>query len=83
MRPSRQQPEIRDGAAQRATEYYDAAAHEAEHACEAAGEYYAAGRDRVLEFEHSLEDRIREKPLQSVLIAAGVGILIGVLWTRR
>jgi ElaB/YqjD/DUF883 family membrane-anchored ribosome-binding protein len=75
--------QFRDRATQRAAEYRDVAAGQAEEACETAGEYYSAGREQVLDFEQTLEQRIREKPLQSVLIAAGVGILIGVLWTRR
>ncbi len=32
---------------------------------------------------HSLEQHIEEKPLQSVGIAVGVGLLIGVLLSRR
>jgi ElaB/YqjD/DUF883 family membrane-anchored ribosome-binding protein len=74
---------FRDTAAQRAADYRDAAAEQAEEVCDTASEYYSAGRERALDFEQTLEERIREKPLQSVLIAAGVGILIGVLWTRR
>ncbi len=40
------------------------------------------GRDTMNEFEEGLEDRIRSKPLQSVLIAAGVGTLLGLIWKR-
>ena len=40
------------------------------------------GRDTMNEFEEGLEDRIRSKPLQSVLIAAGVGMLLGLIWKR-
>ena len=40
------------------------------------------GRTATEELEESLEDRIRYKPLQSVLVAAGVGILIGLLWRK-
>jgi ElaB/YqjD/DUF883 family membrane-anchored ribosome-binding protein len=29
-----------------------------------------------------LEDYVREKPLRSLLIAAGVGMLLGILWKR-
>lgn len=32
---------------------------------------------------HGLEERIEEKPLQSVGIAVGVGLVIGVLLARR
>jgi ElaB/YqjD/DUF883 family membrane-anchored ribosome-binding protein len=36
-----------------------------------------------MDFERTLEQRIREKPLHSVAIAAGVGLLLGMLWIRR
>lgn len=49
---------------------------------EVAAEYYAQGRERALEVEQTLEARIREKPLQSLLIAGGVGLLIGLLCRR-
>jgi len=40
------------------------------------------GRDTMNQLEEGFEDRIRNKPLQSVLIAAGVGMLLGLLWKR-
>ena len=48
-----------------------------------AEEYYNVGRDRASELERSLEERIREKPINSVLVAAGVGMLLGIVWMRR
>ena len=39
-------------------------------------------RTAMNQLEESLEDRIRNKPLQSVLIAAGVGMLFGLLWRK-
>jgi ElaB/YqjD/DUF883 family membrane-anchored ribosome-binding protein len=45
--------------------------------------YYEQGRDKAIEFEHSLENRIREKPLSSVLVATGLGFLIGLFWMRK
>jgi ElaB/YqjD/DUF883 family membrane-anchored ribosome-binding protein len=47
-----------------------------------ATEYYEQGRERAMEWQHNLEDYVREQPLRSVLIAAGVGALIGILWRR-
>ncbi len=41
-----------------------------------------AAREQVRALETGLEARIREKPLKAVLIAAGVGVLFGVLWRR-
>ena len=47
-----------------------------------ATEYYEQGRQRATEMEQSLEQYVHEKPIQSLLIAAGVGMLLGVLWKR-
>ena len=47
-----------------------------------ARDYYDQGRQKAQEWEQSLESYIQEKPLQSVLIAAGVGVLLGLLWKR-
>jgi len=49
---------------------------------EAVAEYYVQGREGLQEFEQTLEARIREKPLQSIMIAGGVGLLLGLLWRR-
>ena len=49
----------------------------------AATEYYEQGLDKAKEFEKTVETRIREHPLQSVGIAAGVGFLAGFLIGRR
>jgi len=40
------------------------------------------GSEAMDQFEESLEDRIRAKPLQSVLIAAGAGMLLGFLFKK-
>jgi ElaB/YqjD/DUF883 family membrane-anchored ribosome-binding protein len=40
------------------------------------------GRAAVGEFEKTLEDSIRRKPLQAVLIAAGIGMFAGLLWRK-
>ena len=47
-----------------------------------ATDYYQQGRDRAMEMEQSLEQYVQEKPIQSLLIAAGVGMLLGILWRR-
>ena len=39
----------------------------------------AQGRAAVSQVEKTLEDTIREQPLQMLLIAAGVGLVIGLL----
>jgi ElaB/YqjD/DUF883 family membrane-anchored ribosome-binding protein len=45
--------------------------------------YYEQGRDKAIELEHSLENRIRERPISSLLVATGVGFLVGMLWMRK
>ena len=47
-----------------------------------AQEYYEQGRQKAQEWEQGLESYIQEKPLQAVMIAAGVGVLLGLLWRR-
>jgi len=49
---------------------------------EVAAEYYEEGRNQVLAWQQQLETQVREKPLQSLLVAAGVGLLLG-LFRRR
>jgi len=47
---------------------------------ETASDYYEQGREQIEQVGQSLEDHIREKPLQSVLMAAGIGMIIAFLW---
>ena len=49
---------------------------------EQAADYYEHGRRRASEMEQSLEQYVQEKPIQSLLIAAGVGMLLGILRKR-
>ena len=49
---------------------------------EQASQYYEQGRQRAQEWEQGLEQYVHEKPIQSLLIAAGVGMLLGILWKR-
>ena len=50
---------------------------------ERASEYYSQGRERATEFGHKVEDMVREQPMKSVLIAAGAGLVLGMLLRRR
>jgi ElaB/YqjD/DUF883 family membrane-anchored ribosome-binding protein len=47
-----------------------------------ASQLSAQGREAVGEIEKTLEDYIRAKPLQSLMMAAGVGIIVGLLWRK-
>jgi ElaB/YqjD/DUF883 family membrane-anchored ribosome-binding protein len=42
-----------------------------------------AGKTKAKELKGGIDATIREKPIQSVLIAAGIGAVIGVLIGRR
>jgi ElaB/YqjD/DUF883 family membrane-anchored ribosome-binding protein len=63
--------EIRDRAQELMTQGKDVAA-----------EYYEEGRNQILAWQQQLETQVREKPLQSLFIAAGVGLLFGLLRRR-
>ncbi len=45
--------------------------------------YLVAGKEKAIELEEGLEGMIQEHPLRAVLIAAGVGLLVGALVCRR
>ena len=40
------------------------------------------GREAVGQLEKTLEDYVRAKPLQSLMIAAGVGVVVALLWRK-
>lgn len=44
---------------------------------------FQAAKDKGMEKVESIEDHIREKPLQSLLIAFVIGLFLGKLFDRR
>jgi ElaB/YqjD/DUF883 family membrane-anchored ribosome-binding protein len=60
----------------------DAAREKYAHLNEEARTYYEQGRDMAHDWEEGVEGYVREKPLRTVLIAAGVGFLLGMFWKR-
>ena len=50
---------------------------------ENASEYYEQGRDQMHKAERTFEQYIRDQPLKSILIAAGVGLFLGRFWMRH
>jgi len=44
---------------------------------------YARGKERVQAVQHDFEDYVRQKPVRSLLIAAGTGAALGFLLGRR
>jgi len=49
---------------------------------ENASEYYEQGRDKVHDVVCTFEQFVRQQPFKSVLIAAGVGWVLGRFWRR-
>ena len=49
---------------------------------ETASDSYQQGRQQMEAMENTLEDSIRAKPLQSVLIAAGIGMFLALLFKK-
>ena len=49
---------------------------------DSASAYVRQGRSRARHLETDIERSIREKPLTSVLVAAGIGCFMGFLWRR-
>ena len=47
-----------------------------------ASEYFEQGRDKVHDVVGSFEQLVRQHPFKTVLIAAGVGWLLGRFWNR-
>ncbi|HET6248569.1 MAG TPA: DUF883 C-terminal domain-containing protein [Tepidisphaeraceae bacterium] len=57
-------------------EQYDHLSDEARHA-------YDSARDKAYGWEQSAEHYVQRKPLQALLIAAGVGAIMALLWKRH
>jgi len=60
----------------------DAATEQYSQVRDRANEYYEQGRQKAQEWEQGLESYVHEKPMQALLVAAGVGLLLGILWKR-
>lgn len=65
-----------------AGQYRDVAREQYDHLRQQAHDYYDQGVETASEWQDSLESYIQEKPIKSLLIAAGVGMLLGILWKR-
>ena len=74
--------ELRDRASAMYEQGRDKASLYYEQGKDKASEYWREGSDRAREFEQDVETYIRQKPIQSVLIAVGVGVVLGALLKR-
>ena len=43
---------------------------------------YDQGRQKAQEWQQDLEQYVQDQPVKALLIAAGVGMLLGILWKR-
>ena len=56
---------------------------QAKETMQAAGtQVYAQGRESLQDLSRTLEGQIRMRPLQALLVAGGIGVLLGLLWRR-
>jgi ElaB/YqjD/DUF883 family membrane-anchored ribosome-binding protein len=59
------------------------AAERAEMLRETANEYLDEGRARMRELGDTVQHRVQEQPMASILIATAIGFLLGAIWVRR
>src|SRR5712691_9190218 len=74
--------QVRDWAQEKGSQIKEGAQEAMQQVGTSASQLANLSRETMGQLEEGLEDRIRNKPLQSVLIAAGVGLLLGLLWKR-
>ena len=55
----------------------------AEQVRDTANDYLEQGQERMREASEGLQERVRNEPTKSLLIAAGIGFLLGIVWVRR
>jgi ElaB/YqjD/DUF883 family membrane-anchored ribosome-binding protein len=48
-----------------------------------ATEYLEQGKAKAADMRVRVEDTVRDHPIKTILVAAGVGVLIGMLLRRR
>ena len=75
--------QVREQASQMAGKIGDAATHGYEQVRDTASDYYQQGREKAMHWQEELENYVAERPIKSLLIAAGVGALLGILWKHR
>jgi ElaB/YqjD/DUF883 family membrane-anchored ribosome-binding protein len=74
--------QVRDRAQEAGAQVRDRAQEMVRQGGETASDSYQQGRQQIEAVENTLEDAIRAKPLQSVFIAAGVGMLLALLFKK-
>lgn len=74
--------QVRDWAQEKGGQIKEGAQDAMQQVGESASQLADMGQKSMEELQEGLEDRIRNKPLQSMFIAVGVGMFIGLLWKK-
>jgi len=53
------------------------------HGSEIASAYDEQGREQIGYAEQHVGEHMRDQPLESVVLAAGLGVVLGLLWKRE
>lgn len=61
----------------------EAAAEKMHELRDRAGDYYKQGRRQAVKLEHRVENYVQEHPMESLLIAAGVGLVAGFFMRHK
>jgi ElaB/YqjD/DUF883 family membrane-anchored ribosome-binding protein len=77
--PAEANTQVRDKAQEAGAQGRDKAQEIVRQGEDTASDYSQQGRQQLEAVENTLENSIRAKPLQSVLIAAGIGMFLGLL----
>jgi len=48
-----------------------------------AADYLEQGKQTATEMAGAIEQQIRQRPVEAVAVAAGIGFALGLLWSRR
>ena len=78
----RKAAQFRDYAGEKASSLRGGAGETAQQLTAAANEQWQDTREKALELHDSLEDYVRKNPTKSILTAAGVGFLVGLIVRR-
>ena len=75
--------QVRDRAQEAGAQVRDRAQEMVRQGAETASDSSQQGRQQAQAVEHTLEEAIRAKPLQSTLMAAGLGMFLTLLWKKE
>jgi ElaB/YqjD/DUF883 family membrane-anchored ribosome-binding protein len=57
--------------------------HKLDELADNANQIYGRGKERALEWRDNVDHYVQDRPMKSVLIAAGLGLFVGALLARR